>query len=481
MKIALIFITIISYILTDDNDKHSLLDLSDSIINKYINSQQHFFILYHNPWCKWSQKLESRLTKIHEWLKEQGQNYYIGKFDVSLYDSYKIISNHIPSNLLNSTITYPKLVYYRDGKPLDVYDGRPNKTALYNYMKRKINPTSEYISNIYSFKDRLSHDSLSFVLFSSDNNLLNEYKKIAEKNDEYIFYHVTDSELTEKVNNSNNTIFAIYKGSTELSKKIVNSIDDISNTFKKETFKNLYYTFNDETLNEIFMKRKPAVILFRNVYDNKTQYLEESIPVLSMQEKELLWVITDLTGKYELKLAKLLAINIDSLPALRIVDFKNGDIRRFELSRELKIDNVLNFVNLYKKGELTPYYSTQSSDKIVNSKVKRITSALFYENVIFNRKHVLVYFHTSWCGHCKKIIPMLEILQDKYKSELFSIMMIDLEENSVNGVDIKSVPAAYLYSIKDKDNPIRFTDEFNIRSLSDFIEKNTYLNIKSDL
>jgi thiol-disulfide isomerase/thioredoxin len=475
MKLAFIFLTILPYILSEDNEQHNLLDLTDTIYNQYINSQQHFFILYHNPWCKWSQKLESRLNKIHESLKLQGQNYYIGKLDVSLYDSYKIISDHISNKILN-------LVYYKDGIATEVYNGRPNKTALYNYMKRKINTASEHISNIYSFKDRLVHDSFSFVLFTTDENIRMEYNKLAQEYSDYIFYDINDSELIMKINNSNETIIATYKGNKEHSKKNVSSKDDIINFFKKETFQNLYSTFNDEVLNEIFMKRKPAVILFRNVYENKTKFLEESIPVLATQEKDLLWVTTDLTGKYELKLAKLLAVNNDNLPALRIVDFKNNEIRRFELSRELKIDNVLNFIRLYKKGELTPYYSTQSSEKIVNSKVKRITAATFYENVIFNRKHVLVFFHTSWCGHCKKIMSVMDILQDKYKNDLFSVMMIDLEENGINGLDINSVPAAYLYTIKDKDTPNRFTErEFNMRTLSAFVEKHTYFNIKSDL
>jgi thiol-disulfide isomerase/thioredoxin len=482
MKIAYLLLTILPYILSEDDDKHNLLDLTDTIYKQYINSQQHFFILYHNPWCKWSQKHESRLNKIHEWLKLQGQNYYIGKLDVSLYDSHKIISEHIPSNILNSTISYPKLVYYKDGTPIDVYSGRPNKTALYIYMKRKINTASEHISNIYSFKDRLAHDSTSFVLFTTDDNILNEFNKLAKDKTDYLFYDISDPELMMKINNSNQTTISIYKGNTEYSKKNINTKDDIIDFFKKETFNNLYTTFNDNTLNEIFMKRKPAVILFRNIYDNKTKFLEESIPVLASQEKDLLWIITDLTGKYEIKLAKLLAINNDNLPALRIVDFKNKELRRYELSRELKIDNVLSFIRLYKKNELTPYYSTQSSQKIVNSKVKRITAASFYENVVFNRKHVLVYFHTSWCGHCKRIIPVMELLQDKYNSELFSVMMIDLEENGVNGVDVKSVPAAYLYSIKDKDSPIRFEEkEFSLRTLTTFVEKHTYLNIKSDL
>ena len=43
---------------------------------------------------------------------------------------------------------------------------------------------------------------------------------------------------------------------------------------------------------------------------------------------------------------------------------------------------------------------------------------------------------------------MLEILADKYKNELFSIVMIDLEENDISGVSINKVPTFYLYTLK---------------------------------
>ena len=59
---------------------------------------------------------------------------------------------------------------------------------------------------------------------------------------------------------------------------------------------------------------------------------------------------------------------------------------------------------MYKKGDLTPYYTQESTqEKSLSSKVKRISSSNYYESVIFNKKNVLVFFHTYWCGNCKKV------------------------------------------------------------------------------
>ena len=118
------------------------------------------------------------------------------------------------------------------------------------------------------------------------------------------------------------------------------------------------------------------------------------------------FVITDIAGKYELKLAKLVLISNKNLPSIRIVDF-NGGFRRYEYEGNFENENVLDFIKKWKKGELKPYYSTQNIKESEAGKkkelVRRIGNANFYESVVLAKRNVMVLFYTNWCAHCKKV------------------------------------------------------------------------------
>jgi hypothetical protein len=384
--------------------EHPILNLTPMSYRQYTTTQPHFFLLFHNPWCKWSQNLEHKLTKIHEILKLEKQPFYIGKIDTTLYDIPELISQHIPAHLLNPTITYPKLVYYNNGQPLEVHNNRPDKDALLTFIKRKLHPGAVRITNTYAFLDKLATDSKAFVLLSNDANAVWTFDELASTYKDYMFYIVEDETIVEKDHENE---IRLYNFGTEKAKSKINSDNfhvDIETFIKKHTFKNYFTKFNEELVNEIFMKQKTAIILFRNEYENKTMYLEQVIPMLAQQEKDLTWIVTDLSGKHELKLAKLMSVNFDTLPTLRILDFSTG-FKRYELGGTLSTDGVLDFIRLFKKGDLSPYYSSQRED--VNNKkalVRKLTSGTFYENVIILKKNILVLFHTNWCGHCKKVL-----------------------------------------------------------------------------
>jgi thiol-disulfide isomerase/thioredoxin len=395
-----------------EEEDEELLTLTESNFAQYVKSEGHILVLFHNKWCKFSQNLEKKLKQVNKLLKMENQRYYIGTVDVTLENGKSIVQKEVPSHLIDSVFTYPKLVYFKNGIAKEIYNGKHFKSDIYQYIKRKIYTDSIPFSNYYSFEQKISRDRHSFIYFPDLNNRndteYDRFNRIAKGNINFMFYHNTEVRTNDLLNSGNNSTLIYYnfgKQKDQLLRTQDFNDNSIFKFIKKNTFNNYYEKFNDDAVNEIFIKKQPAIFFFRNQFDNKTQFLEDNFPLLARGDNDLKYVITDLNGKYELKLAKLLGVMDAELPCIKIVDFK-PEIRKFALSGEPTVETVGEFIKQWKRNQLQAFLTSQ---RIVEEKskgkevVKKISTATFSENVLQTRRHAVVFYHTSWCQHCKKV------------------------------------------------------------------------------
>jgi thiol-disulfide isomerase/thioredoxin len=421
-----------------DEEEYKLVEVTPQNFNETLTKAEHFFLLIHNPWCKYSQKMDERLLAIHKILKLETQSYYIGVMDASLVDSGKFLDEFVPKENFLVTRIYPKLVYFKNSKAKEVYSGKHTRDSMLNYIKRKIHQEAIKLPLQAIFDYKVIHDKHAFILVNGNaqNETLSHAQKLANseaselfskqaiKHQSHMFYQTSDKKVVDYLFAKNATSFGnetVYsrnlnvlyfsKGkllSVYLNDKLKVFFERSLNYFiSKQNAANYFTRFSEDAINEIFMKKQSAFILFRNIFDNSTEYLEQNLPLLASQEAGLKFLITDIAGKYELKLAKLMLISNKNLPSIRIIDF-NGGFRRYEYEGSFDNENVLGFIKKWKKGELKPYYSTsniQDSADAVKKKevIRRIGNANFYDSVVLAKRNVMVLFYTNWCAHCKKV------------------------------------------------------------------------------
>jgi len=419
-----------------NEEDYKLIQINENNFNETVFKVEHFFLLIHNPWCKFSQKMEEKLITIHKILKLEMQPYYIGYLDSSLVNANEILEKFIPEEKLFIQKTYPKMIYFYKGNPEEVYNNKHNRDSLLTYIKRKIYKDSIKLPIQGIFDYKIVHDKNAFVFVNGNFNneslthadkLINKeafelFNKFAEKNKDLMFYHAQDKKLidylfsknttfsNETIHNRNLNILYFSKGKlldVYLNERLKVFFEKSFNYFiNKQLNLNFFTKFSEDAINEVFMKKQPAFILFRNKFDNKTDYLEQNLPLLGSQESGLKFIITDIVGKFELKLAKLMLISNNNLPSIRILDF-NGGFRRYEYDGDFENENVLAFIKNWRKGQLKPYYSTQNINENDSTKkkeiVRKIGNANFYESVVLAKRNVMVLFYTNWCAHCKKV------------------------------------------------------------------------------
>ena len=73
-----------------------------------------------------------------------------------------------------------------------------------------------------------------------------------------------------------------------------------------------------------------------------------------------------------------------------------------------------------------------------------VTDKDFDKNVIKKEGIVLVDFHATWCGPCKKLSPEITKLAEKYKGKA-TIVKVDVDKAPKASKDIKYIPHVVLY------------------------------------
>lgn len=99
----------------------------------------------------------------------------------------------------------------------------------------------------------------------------------------------------------------------------------------------------------------------------------------------------------------------------------------------------------------------------------RVVNKTELEEVLAKERNVLVDFYADWCGPCKMMMPVLQLL-DKERSDVMTIVKVDCEAEPelVEKYKIGSIPTLLFFMDgKPKHEFIGFTAKSKIDSFLD--------------
>jgi len=162
----------------------------------------------------------------------------------------------------------------------------------------------------------------------------------------------------------------------------------------------------------------------------------------------------------------------DKDAAFVIDDAKNS--LKYKSSDEFSVDAVKKFAQDYIAGNLKAYIKSEPVPTN-DQPLKTVVGETWNQIVMDPTKDVLIELYAPWCGHCKKLAPAYEELANSLKNvENVVIAKMDATVNDSPHpkYQAKGYPTILFAPAGNKENPISYSGERDVKSFTEWLKKN---------
>ena len=369
--ILLFYLTSLIYSKGPYKIEDDVLFLTSKTLEYALQEFKYLTVLFYSPDNPQSKEFIPEYHKISSKLKEE--NFFLAKIDCVKYENIKI-KYKIES--------YPTLMLIKGEKKI-IYNGERNYEEIKKWLEENTKP--ELIKlNSKKELDKFSKNKLCMVYFGKNETTINELFKAERKFETMPLGIVSSDDLIKSEAPKDK------KDPKKEFKEYINiykTFDDKKNTLKGTlSSKNIYkfvYTysypkvieFTDETSNIILEKRNPALIIFssKSGKERNPKDYQDSLNLLRymwprIKDKIRLFVC-DIKGNIASKVAKQCGIDMNNIPKVFIVHKENEVLKKYEMTGGINEENMMIFINQFKKGKLTPYIRSETVPKNNNGDI----------------------------------------------------------------------------------------------------------------
>ncbi|CAA0827910.1 Protein disulfide isomerase-like 1-2 [Striga hermonthica] len=413
----------------ESESKEFVVTLDRSNFTDFVAKHKFVVVEFYAPWCGHCKKLAPEYEKAASVL--------------SLLDPPVVVAKVDASNEQNNVLAkefeitgYPTLKILRNGgSVIQEYKGPRDADGIVAHLKKQSGPAS--------FEIKSSEDVTSVV---DDNKIIvvgifpefsgekfENFTSLAERlRVDYEFGHTLDARLLPRGDSSvAGPLIRLLKPFDELFVDFQEFDVDALVKFVQETSIPTVTFFNKDPKNHPFVVKyfnspNAKVMLFLNFTNEQFDAFKSKYHEVAelFKGKDLNFLMGDVEasqGAFQVSLLENL-IFIFFFPTHFYADY-------FTLS------------NTYKKSEPIPE---------VNNEPVKVVVADNLQDVVFNSgKNVLLEFYAPWCGHCKKLAPILDEVALSFEADPdVVIAKIDATANDIprDIFEVKGYPTLYFRS-----------------------------------
>ena len=443
--------------------ENDVIILTDSTFDKAVAKYDYLLVLFYAPWCGHCKKFHPEYEKAAKTLRKE--NLYLSKVDATvekkLAEKFEIQG-------------FPTVKLFIKGEAIEYTGGRKEQEVI-NWMRKKTGPATKLIQSTEDI-DKLKKDNdVALIYFGNNKNELDEYTKVARKNEDFPFANVENEEIAKKLGIKMGTV-VMFRNFEEPQKELSGSL-----TSKKiEEFIDSFSSpkvmgFDEKAAQIIFGKAIPAIILYCDKNSDKWDEYRKLMETISDKIGGKLKVVqTDIKEGMASRLAEYIGVKESDLPSVRIADTRI-DLKKYNMEGEINEKNILKFIEDWENNKLKPHLKSAEEPKENKDDVFVVVGKTYEKEVINNDKDVMLLFYAPWCGHCKALHPKYEEVAKKLKEKNPKLLLakIDATENEVENINISGFPTVKFYPGNKKNKaPIDYNGDRSVNDMIKFIKTN---------
>eukprot|EP01067_Filipodium_phascolosomae_P000090 Filipodium_phascolosomae@DN1068_c0_g1_i1.p1 len=499
--------------------KAEVIDLgSIAELENLINTTSYSLVLYYATWCFWSRQMMDHFHAASVMMKGHDPAIMLARVDVvqhpTVQDKYNIAM-------------LPTLRFYADAHEID-YTGGRSVNEIVNWINRAMDRDHK-LPGIAELEEFLSHSDLRVLGVFPDDHNKTAYQHVARVHDDVLFADITHPEALKILISSSKHLVLPSSNNNEEASEITTTTRTTSSSgpwiifFTPHDSKPVVFggdvhshqqladfvmahkrpavtAFDMTTAEILFQDGRPILFLLnggatqgseeaseasnKKVVEVDSSPAFEAFQTICRSASSVVCAVSTTDTPIGKRLLELLGIDEEAeFPLIRLAEsnpHSNGHWKpahKYQLEDEITTDSLLHFIQRFSRKDLKAYMKSEPVPEQQDEGAPMVIVGSSFQDIVMNpAKDVFVIFYAPWCGHCRRLDPIVrEVVEKLHTVKSLVIGKIDATSNEVEGVHINGYPSMFLYPAKDKKSPREFPTfhERTTAAITTFLQQHT--------
>lgn len=368
---------------------------------------------------------------------------------------------------------FPTLKLFSKGEVLSDYKGGRTKDALVKYIERALLPSVEECADadaVAEFVKKSEGKSIAFSVKAGD-SLEKEFKKASMSlrdamPDTLVFGSVGDAAHIKEAAGQDVKEDSVILFRDDGTKAVFDGKPEELEEWIKLGSLPAFAELSRENASVYTELDKPIFMLFQDPA-KKDESVNSAVEAVAKENRGSGSMVFTWINNVELgSFAEHVGV-ADKTPAIAVYEFKSDTKYVFE--DEFSKETLSAWVERVISGEVGATTKSEKVPEKNDEPVKVVVGDSWEDIVMDTKKDVLIEQYAPWCGHCKKLAPILDSLAEKLQGvETLTIAKMDATKNDApKDYKAQGYPTLHFFPAGDVKKGVSYDGG---RTLPDFVK-----------
>nr|XP_043629074.1 protein disulfide-isomerase-like [Erigeron canadensis] len=453
-------------------EKEFVLTLDHSNFSDVVSKHNFIVVEFYAPWCGHCKNLAPEYEKAASVLSSHDPPVVLAKVDANAEENKGLAQQYEIQG-------FPTLkIFKKGGEVIQDYKGPREADGIVEFLKKQVGPASFEVKTPEDAGSLIDDKKVVVVgIFPKlSGEEFDNFLNLADKlRSDYDFVHTTNVKLLPRGDSSVTVpTVRLLKPFDELVVDSQKFEVDALEKFIEDASTPLVTLFDQSPANQPFLVKyfespnTKAMLFLDFSHEHVDSYKSKYSDVAGEYKgKGLNFLLGDV--KASQAALQYFGLTEDQSPVL-IVQNTNG--LKF-INSNVEADQLAPWLKDYMDGKVKPFIKSEPIPETNDEPVKVVVANSLRNMVLDSNKNILLEIYAPWCGHCKKLAPILDEVAVSFEND--ANVMIAKFDGSNNDIpsdtfEVQGYPTLYFKSSSGKVVP--YEGNRTKEDIIEFIQKN---------